>query len=326
MDLIKIASKYSKNGYSVIPVGTNKIPTISGWRQYQERPMSQEEVKNYFKHASGMALLMGTEKALYCIDIDLKYDLSGDIYQRFLEEIPISLQRKLYIQQTQSGGYHLIFKCPYIKEGNLKLACRFTTADEKHQSYMEAYNNPLTKNKALKIADNDSSRVIFETRGYGGYILMNPTPGYTKVSGNKFNEISLEDYKYLLDTARSFNEINKKPRADSRQNANSDIWEISPFTDYNQRGDGLFLLQQHGWTEVNRGRSEVRLKRPGKSSASSAIYSTDNKILSVFSTSTSFDNTRGYTNSDIFIHLECNDDIGVAYQKLIELGYGKRKD
>lgn len=326
MNIKDVASKYSEKGFSVIPISSNKIPTIKGWREFQERPMTKDEVEMYFKDDTyGMALIMGTEKSLYTIDIDLKYDLSGDIFKRFLEDIPKKILNKLYIQKTVSGGYHLIFKCPYIKEGNLKLACRFTTADEKHRTYMEAFENPLTKDKALKIASNDTSRVLFETRGFGGYICMNPTPGYKKVKGKVFNELSLKEYFELLDSARYFNEINKVSRKDSRQECKNDNWEVTPFKDYNERGDVLHILSINGWTEVHSSRSNIRLKRPGKSSASSAIFNNETRIFSVFSTSTSFDNNRGYTPSDVFIHLECNDDVGVAYNKLVEMGYGVKK-
>lgn len=325
MDLSNIALKYSENGFSVIPVTTRKTPTLRDWKKFQDRPMTSEEVKFHFQDAYGIALLMGTQKALYTLDIDLKYDLSGDVYERFLSLIPQSILNKLYIQKTQSGGYHMIFTCPYIQEGNLKLASRLTTADEKHKTYMEAFSNPLTKDKALKIATNDKVRVIFETRGYGGYILINPTPGYEKVSGSKFEELSLDEYHELLDSAREFNELTRIERIDSRQQHNDDTWEISPFKDFNSRGDGLFLLYQNGWRNVKETGSEVRLKRPGKSSASSAIYNKDRQLLSVFSTSTSFDNNRAYTNSDILIHLEFNDDIGAAYKYLVDKKFGVEK-
>lgn len=326
MTLKEVAMKYSENGFSVIPINSDKTPSIGGWRAFQERPMNQKEVEKYFTEDTyGMALIMGTEKHLYTVDIDLKYDLSGDIYKRFMDKISANIKNKLYIQSTVSGGYHLIFKCPHVKEGNLKLASRFTTADEKHKSYIEAFENPLTKDKALKIASNDVSRVLFETRGFGGYICMNPTPGYNKVEGTTFQELSLKEYLELLDTARYFNEINKVAKYDSRQEYKNDLWEISPFKDYNERGDMISILRQNGWVEVCSSRSTIRLKRPGKSSASSAVYNPNTKIFSVFSTSTSFDNNKGYTHSDVFIHLECNDDIGLAYNKLVELGYGKRK-
>jgi hypothetical protein len=82
----------------------------------------------------------------------------------------------------------------------------------------------------------------------------------------------------------------------------------------------------NGWDTVGKpyGRS-VRLKRPGQvHSASSALFDTDRKLLNVFSTSTSFVVGRAYTATDIFTELECNGDLSIAFQRIVEMGFGKR--
>lgn len=322
---VDIAKSYVKAGYSVIPVSISKMPTIRAWTQYQEKPMTEEECEKHFKDAFGIALICGGTHGTTCIDVDLKYDLSGDIFERYKQKVPPKILKKMYVQETQSGGYHMIFNCPDIIEGNQKLASRFTTADEKHQTYIEHFENPVTKDKALKIASNDVSRVIFETRGTGGYCLIAPTKGYKKIYG-KISTITLEEYHILLETAREFDELRKIIKRDSSLNAYSDKWKLSPFEDYNERGDVLRLLEANGWTTVGRtsGRN-IRFKRPGKSSTSSALFDTTTKIFNCFSTSTSLDNTKGYNPSGLFIHYECNDDTGFAYKKLIEEGFGLKK-
>ena len=322
-DYIKIAKAYSKAGYSVIPVGTNKIPTIREWRVFQDRPMTESECELHFKHAYGMALLCGGKNNVTAIDFDLKYDLSNDVFDRYKSEIPSKLLKKMFVQKTQNNGYHFVFSCPKM-EGNQKLASRYTTADEKHQTYIKNYKNPLTKDKALKIASNDKNRVLIETRGTGGYICISPTPGYTKVFG-KIQEISEDEYNVIVESARKFNEI-ATPRKDQRIERTNQEWKVSPFTDYNQRGDVLHLLQMNGWDTVGRpyGKS-VRLKRSGQThSTSSALFDTQTNVLNVFSTSTSFDINKGYSPSDVFIHLEANDDVGKAFKKLIELDFGEK--
>ena len=231
----------------------------------------------------------------------------------------------MFVQRTQSGGYHFVFSCPDFIEGNQKLACRFTTADEKHITYMENFENPLTKDKALKIAANDVSRVLLETRGTGGYILIAPTKGYTKIYGS-INVITKEEYDILLQTAREFDEIRKVVKKDSSQNMYHDKWDITPFDDYHNRADVVHLLECNGWTVVGQkyGRN-IRFKRPGKSSTSSALFDTTSRVFNCFSTSTSLDNTKGYSPAGLFIHYECNDDVGLAYQKLKDLGFGVKK-
>lgn len=318
---VAIAKKYSEAGYSVIPVTSNKNPAIREWKEFQERPMTDKECEKYFRDCYGIALLCGI-KNVTALDFDLKYDLSGDLFDRFKEKIPKDLLKKMFVQSTKSGGYHFAFSCTKV-EGSKKLASRYTTAFETHSTYMENFNDPLTRDKALKIASNDKTRVLIETRGVGGYICISPTPNYNKVYG-KLSEITEDEYELLLSAAREFNdvrEVKKDPKAIKYND-----WKVTPMNDFNDNYDLVNLMLTNGWDTVGRryGRS-VRLKRPGQvHSNSSALYDTDRKILSVFSTSTSFDVGRSYSPTDVFCELECGGDLTLALQRIIDMGFGKR--
>ena len=73
----------------------------------------------------------------------------------------------------------------------------------------------------------------------------------------------------------------------------------------------------------SRGKS-IRLKRAGNpKSGSSALFDTDSRILNVFSTSTCFDVNRGYSPTDIFVLLECEGDLSLAFRKLVAEGFGE---
>lgn len=322
---IELAKKYSKAGFSVIPVTSEKIPAIKQWDEFQSRPMSEGECERFFKKSWGIALLCGGLKGVTAIDIDLKYDLSGDIFERFKKKIPSSLLQKLYVQTTKSGGYHLLFSCDKV-EPNQKLASRHTTVYEKHQTYIEAFENTDTRDKALKIALNDKSRVLFETRGgtlkeAGGYVVMTPSPGYEHVYG-KISHITTEEYDLLMETARMFNEVVEK-RRDIRLDKYKNF-KLSPFEDYNQRGDVVSLLLESGWQEVGGNSKSVRLKRAGNpKSGSSALFDTTTRVFNCFSTSTIFDVGRGYSPTDVFVILECDGDLSLAFKKLVEDGYGE---
>lgn len=321
-NLIKLAKQYSKAGYSVIPVTQNKLPAMRGWLEYQKRPMTSEECEKHFGSAYGIALICGGKKKVTCLDFDLKYDLSGDLFERYKSQIPTELLKKLYVQKTMSGGYHLVFTCDKI-EGNQKLANRYTTTHEKHQTYMENYNRLETREKALKVATNDDRLVLIETRGEGGYFCIAPTPKYEHVYG-KIQHITESDYDILVEATREFNEV-RDYKADIRL-SKYDEWKLSPFEDYNQRSDILHVLSMNGWDVDHSSRGKnIRLKRPGRTHASSsAIYDSDSKIMSVFSTSTLFDTNKGYNHSGIFIELECGGDTVQAFKRLVEMGYGEQ--
>ena len=319
--LIKTAQAYSKQGFSVIPTTQQKIPILPTWRSYQSRPMTQEECVEHFKKAQGMGLLGGGKMKLTCIDIDLKNDLSGDFYQRLCAKVPTELFEKFYIQKTQNNGYHWVFSCDTV-EPSQKITRRLTTAEERHQVYMENFENPLTREKAFKIVQNFNDVCIVESRGEGAYFLVPPTRGYERVQG-KIQKLSEEEYQDLFHILRSMDEVNKVRKNDTRFSQNKTDWKVSPFQDYNSKADSLFLLESNGWSVVGkRYGKNIRLKRPGNSSAHSGIYDSDTRIFSCFSTSASLDVNRGYTASDLFTEFSCNGDIGLAYSKLVNEGYG----
>lgn len=325
-EFISLAKSYSKAGYSVIPVTSEKVPSIREWGLFQSRPMTEQECEKYFSNCWGIALLMGGKNMLTAIDFDLKYDLSGDLFERYKKALPKELLEKMYVQTTKNKGYHFIFSADKV-EANQKLACRYTTVYEKHQTYMEAFNDVKLRDKALKIATNHKSLVLLETRGgttslCGGYVLIAPTTGYKHVFG-KIQKISNEEYDLLLDTARSFNDVIEH-KTDIRLDKYKE-WKLSPFADFNERGDVLSLLLDSGWEECRGSTSKsTRLKRAGNpKSGSSALFDNDSRIFNCFSTSTSFDVGRGYTPTDVFTELECENDLGLAFRKLIEMGFGE---
>ena len=324
---IELAKQYSKGGYSVIPVTSEKVPAIRDWGQFQTRPMTEEECEKNFANCWGIALLMGGAKCLTACDLDLKNDLSGDIFERFKKELPNELLAKMYVQSTKNNGYHFVFSSDIV-EPNQKLASRYTTEYEKHETYMEAFKQESTRTKALKIALNDDRRVIFETRGgtkaaSGGYVVMSPSPGYTFVYG-KINKISEAEYHTLMDTARSFNDVIEKPKS-VKGEIHAD-WEITPFQDYHERGDVVSVLLDSGWEECGRNTKFVRLKRAGNpKSTSSGLFNLNERVFNCFSTSTLFDVNKGYAPTEVFKLLECDNDDSVMFKKLIELGYGSKK-
>lgn len=318
-ELIKIAKEYISKGYSVIPVDSLKRPLINTWGKYQIEPMSLEDVDKYFKNAWGIGLLMGGKHCLHAVDIDCKYFLVSDLLNRIKGAVPVSILKKLSVRKTMSGGQHWVFSCKERIEGNQKLAQRHTTPEEKHETYLKAFQDLKTRDKALKIALGDSVRVLLETRSSGGYILIPPTPGYEYVYG-EVQELTGEEYDTLYETLRSFNEyVEVKKNRSIEKYTNSDI---NPFKIADKRLDVLKLLTDHGWEVVDHRKNTVRLRRPGASSASSALFDTETRIFNVFTTSTIFD-VGSYAPATIYTLLECDNDTNLAYRRLIDEGYGE---
>ncbi len=320
-DYIKIAKQWSKAGYSVIPVNSEKNPAIPTWTEFQRRPMLPEECEKHFKDCWGIALLMGTDKKLTGLDLDLKYSLNKHFLDDYKKAIGKKFLERFYVQSTMNKGMHFVFSSDVV-ENNQKLASRETSPEEKHEVYIDNYQNLRTRGKALRIATNHKSLTFLETRGEGGYILIYPSPGYDKIYG-KIGHLSSEEYCEVMTISRSFNEyqeLNKNFKIEKYRNS-----DVNPFEMYNERGDVLALLYDNGWERVSESKNSIRLKRAGNpSSKSSALYDKVTKVFNVFSTSTNFEPNRGYAPASVFLLLEADNDIDEAYKLLISKGFGEK--
>ena len=335
-NIVKTALQLVDKGYNVIPIiSSRKIPALKekerGWSLFQKRNITKEEVKELFKEEHAIGMLTGGSPRVFCIDVDCKYDLTGDLWERFKSKIPTDILKECLIQETRNAGYHLVVKVPASRlTGNERLALRYTTAEEKHQTYMEYFQDFTRRDLALKTAINDKHRVLIETRSgtadiCGGYFLIFPSKGY-RVIGGKVGEINEEQYDTLVEIARSLSEVTEIHQPKERVNDFATKWEKTPFEDYVENGDPLEVLEDSGWEVTELTQKTARLKRPGKThSSSSAIFDLERKILNVFSTSTCFEVGRGYDPVGVFCLLECEGDLNECYRKLISLGYGKKE-
>lgn len=329
MELAEYAKKFINKGYSVIPVNSRKNPTIPKWGRFQVNPMSLQECDELFSGAKGIAVLCGGKSRLFCMDFDLKYDLSGDLFKRFKKAVPKEILEKAYVQKTINNGYHMVFKAPDTRLfGNEKFAARYTTEYEQHDTYMEAFRDVDTRSKALKIASNDKSRVLIESRSgsatvCGGYFLIPPSFGYEYIYG-KFTEISEEEYDILVETARSFNEVVKE-ETNHKMFTGID-WEKSPFEHYNEEGDAVEVLLNNGWSIVSENNYAVRLRRPGATdNISSALFDKKQRVFTCFSTSVGFDPNKSYNASGVLCTLEFDGDFSRTLPYLVQNKWGIKK-
>lgn len=296
------AKEYLKAQLSVIPTKEDKLPALPSWKPYQSQRIKEDEVEGLFTGANvkGLAIICGAiSGGLEVIDVDTKHDTTGSLWDELrglIEDNLPELYSRLVISQTKSGGYHIYYRCKEIK-GNLKLATKL------------------------------NKEVLIETRGEGGYVIAPPTPKYTYIQGEPGNipTITPEDRDILFSISKSFNELEEiKTKVNTPTSTTYNSTGLSPFEDYNQRGDIVGLLESKGWRVVNQRGERINLLRPGSTdSKTSGNYHTGLRVLRVFSSSTEFNPDKGYSPAQVFSLLECNGDNKLTYGRLLELGYGE---
>jgi hypothetical protein len=306
-----LAAQYLiESGFKVIPctgkVPTNKIKSVSRLRS---KPINLANIDFYFKDDDiNIAILTGDN--LEVIDIDCKYDLTGMLYRQLANAIRYTLPDvwdKIVIQRTVSGGYHLIYKCPQIG-GNTKLAYRLASSSE-----LEA---------------GERKKVLVETRGEGGYILIAPSVGYEFIKGNPgdIQTITSDERAEIMAICKSFNqiiELDLKGISKAKQDDQESPWNV-----FNKQKDWTYIrdeLVHAGWEMIREDDDRIFVLRPGAySKTSGAIWKATN-IMFLFSTSTEFPEQHPISCFDIVRYLKYDGDILKAARGLSEMGIGKFK-
>jgi|GEM_PF-3391811 len=296
-------------GFKVLPCeGKIPSPKIKRVNALRVKPLNEKNIPFYFSQSCNVAILTGDQ--LEVIDIDTKYDLTAKLYGQLSAAIEYTLPsvwEKLVIQRSASGGYHFFYKCTQIA-GNKTLAQRYATNEEK--------------------AKGERLKVLVETRGEGGYIMVCPTPDYQFIQGNPslIDFITPDERAELLAICRSFNKIDKieLPGIGDKQRTDPE----APWNVFNSKNNWEFIrdrLAQAGW-EIGDDRDDrIFVNRPGSTSKSSGSIWKEKNFLYIFSTSTEFPEMKPLSAFDVVKYLQYDGNFFDAAKGLCEIGYGTWK-
>jgi KaiC/GvpD/RAD55 family RecA-like ATPase len=294
----KMIQQYLQAGLSVIPITKGaKYPSVK-WDIYQERIATPEEAATW---TAPLGIVGGkVSGGLVCIDFDDK----GSRFMPWMDLIQAgnsALALALVIQQTPSGGFHVVYRCTDVNIGNEKLA-------------------------KMAAPKEDGKIDLIETRGEGGQFLAYPSDGYFLIQNDFLHipTVKKESHEFLIDCARSFNQKVKGEKEPEKITAND--FGLSPFDSFNEKNTPIDLLTSHGWTvEFERG-EVIYLKRPGKKEKGiSASWNHIPDRLYVFTTNTAFENEHIYKASAVYSILEHGGDFKAAAKALLEKGFGSRR-
>ena len=326
MDLLTAAQQWRAAGCSVIPVATNgaKLPAVA-WKAYQTEPADETQIKAWFDAGryDGVGIICGAVSG----NLEL-FEVEGRAVTETLPAFRDAMRDNNYgdlwnrlnggfLEQSPSGGMHWLFRVDGDARRNLKLARRPATADELEQ-------DPA-----------DKVKVLLETRGEGGYVVVAPSGGRTHPTGKPWTiligspatipTITIDERDALHAIASMFDLMPAAEPVAPRLNMPGDMpGGTRPGDDFNQRATWEDILT--GWTKTKHfGGNCYGWVRPGKNTRDGISATTgrnDGDNLYVFSSSTEFDTERPYSKFSAYTHLEHRGDYTAAAKELRAKGYG----
>jgi putative DNA primase/helicase len=315
-DVLREARRYVGAGLSVIPVkgDGSKAPALSGWKPYQNRRATDEELRVWFRGGCGVAVVGGrVSGGLEILDFD-----APELFEpwvELVEEIAPDLLGRLPVVRTPSGGWHAYYRCDGV-EGNQKLAQEEVAGE----------------------GGRPKRVTLIETRGEGGYVLVPPSPAachsankpYELSSGDlcRIPVITAEERDVLLSCARSFDHPREEEVPCTTTLRSASPRGARAGDDFNDRFDlhqwGL-LLGKHGWKRMAARRGTEYWRRAGKTTlgiSATVNYGGSNRLY-VFSTNAHpFDAGRAYSPFAAFTFLEHGGEFKSAARELRKQGYG----
>jgi hypothetical protein len=317
MKLAEAATAYVRAGLCALPArAAQKRPTVPSWKLYQGRLPFQVEIDRWFVNADAVCLVCGGVSGnLEMLD----FDLGGEAFEAWRQTVEVTnpgLAVRLVIEQSPSGGRHVVYRCESPISGNLKLAERRHLVDGPDEVTIsgKSYRPRQGADGVWHVL-----LTLIETRGEGGLFLCAPTPGYEQFQGD-FAELPVlteAEREALLGAAWALNECMPEPAVPSRPTSSTDG---RPGDDFNQRGDIRAVLQRHGWALVQAGDNEY-WRRPGKTSGWSATLK-DNSFYVFSSSAAPFEQNRAYAPFSVYTLLEHGGDFGAAASALRAEGFG----
>jgi putative DNA primase/helicase len=316
--LLQAALAFHDGGYCVVPARADgtKAPALKTWRQFQSQRPTRDQVGKWLSNGAydGFGVICGAVSGqLEMLELEGRAVADGMLEQ--VTELadnsglgPLWARVTAgYLEQTPSGGIHILYR---------------VTGDAK----------PNTK-----LARNADGLVLAETRGEGGFVVVAPSAGRTHPEGKPWviqhggpgtvatvtedERDALHILVSALDRSPEPEPQPERPIPPTRRPADSQ--DVSPADDYNQRATWDEILIPLGWTKVHQHGRTVHWRRPDKRIGVSATAGrNDGDNLYVFSTSTGFDAEKPYSKFGAYALLEYAGDFSAAAKALRAAGYG----
>lgn len=315
----------------------SKKPGYS-WLQYKVNRSTPAEHDQWFGggRLGGIAIVYGTVSG----NVELLEIEGHAVRDGFLDELteimeasglgePWQALLNGWASESPSGGRHYRARIEGGDvPGNTKLASRPAREDE----YTDEERQRLREKPGARIP----VRVQAETRGEGGFGIVEPSGGTVHSSGKPYVRlvgspetiptIDADTMDAIRDVCRMLDTLPKQetPKSAPRDLRPMPDGGLRPGEDYEARTDWADILQPEGWTFVYQYGQTRYWRRPGKDRGVSATTGRDPERdrLYVFTTSTEFTSETPYTKFGAYALLHHGGNHNLAAGELRCSGFG----
>ena len=288
-------------GLSIIPIKeipNGHKPNLISWSKYQKEAATDSELDAWYNDEKTVSFGLATGfEDVEAIDIDSKILPTKKERDEFLKEYFGLLEdhiddfyKKFSIVQTQSKGYHILYKSKSLA-GATKIA--------RPKGYKEA---------------------LIESRGKGGFVYI-----YKVVKGLNYHEIDYitdEDRSLLWQISETYNYQEViRPKVKKQQTTVQD--GLTPWEDYANKNTVLSVCGDD-FDVVKHGSKSTMIRRKGADSAFSGHIFDDNGKMFLFSTGTIYPHEKPLNSFDVYAYKYHNGDYSEATKKAYSEGYGAR--
>ncbi|MEU6702563.1 bifunctional DNA primase/polymerase [Streptomyces wuyuanensis] len=338
-DLRAAARELHDAGLCPLPIKADgsKRADVSSWTPYKVNRSTPEEHDTWFdgSRPRGIAVVYGAVSG----DVEMIEFEGHAIKDGVLDEATEIMEASGLGEEWQailtgwatespSGGRHYRVRLAGGGvRGNTKLASRPAREDE----YTDEEKQRLRQNPKAKIV-----RVLIETRGEGGYGLVEPSGGTVHDSGKPYIRIAggpdsiptldADVAIAIRDVLRMLDALPKpeSPKTAPREQPPLPDGGLRPGEDYDARTDWADILEPEGWAFVYQHGRTRYWRRPGKDRGVSATtgHASDKDRLYVFTTGTDFQAEVPYSKFAAYAHIHHGGNFKLAAAELRRQRYG----
>jgi hypothetical protein len=303
----KVISDLINEGISLIPIKEDTKKPAQGWGTQKTLGLIELSDLMWKYQTSTVAMRLGHYSGgLICIDVDTKHKSGFDaVILKDLSSFYPDYFAKMRVERTPSGGLHLIYRVQNHEIRSCNVSSRYATEEE--------------------ILSGSNKTICFlEIKGEGGLSNCYPSNNYVRVSGDKIQELSIEEHTSLMTLLRLYDEIIKVEYVKPNKNYDT-IYSDNPFVCFDGSSEADNIFEDHGWRFIRTsGKWNYYAKPNSKGKDVHGVFHLEKRYYKIYTTDGGVD-TKAYSPSSLLCQWKFGGDWKELSASLIARGFGKIK-